>query len=123
MIGTGFNSIRCRKSQRYSNQGAEDPGPFVRLRCSGVVSCHKPSEEVCRAGIEKSIHPHSYQHSMTTLLRNQGALLDVANDTYFVNHECKDWRGLAPHCKCLLPRTGPDQSQAAHACGLGLAVV
>ncbi len=29
------------------------------------------------AGVEKSIHPHTYRHSMATFLRNQGVALDV----------------------------------------------
>ena len=30
-----------------------------------------------QAGVEKSIHPHTYRHSMATYLRNQGVPLDV----------------------------------------------
>ncbi len=59
---------RTRGALFESNRAA----PFTPRRIQQIV------KEIARqAGVAKKIHPHTYRHSMATLLRNQGVPLDV----------------------------------------------
>jgi site-specific recombinase XerD len=92
---------RARGPLFESNRAA----PFTPRRIQQLVKV-----VARKAGVGKSIHPHTYRHSMATFLRNQGVPLDVVQ--FLLGHENPRTTQLYARLSVETARTEYDRAMA-----------